>query len=291
MNNKMALLFLATVAGNCQAQPFIDIVSAQLANSPPKGFWHQKNTGNHFTQYAVNTNIPVVVKKQAATIVFSPSFEQWNIQINGITSLPSVLQSLALPVTVIKTLSPKWSLTVSALPRWNGYTQRLFQNSFQLGFATLLSVKQRPSVTYKWGLYYNSEFSGTFIMPLLGIDWQINKKNRLFGVLPGEMNLEHRLSNRFYWGGSFKAITNTYRVGAVNNANMPEFARIDDNQLLLFADYYGTKNIVFTLKAGHSVFRRLRLGAENASAKYYYREKMNDNLVVKLSMAYRVQLR
>ncbi|HKO82109.1 MAG TPA: hypothetical protein VJU78_16995 [Chitinophagaceae bacterium] len=61
--------------------------------------------------------------------------------------------------------------------------------------------------------------------------------------------------------------------------------------MAVFADIRLYKNIVVTLEAGHSVFREFRLGIEDADPKYFFNEKMNDNLFLKVSLAYRLRFR
>ena len=51
-------------------------------------------------------------------------------------------------------------------------------------------------VSFKFGLYYNKEFFGNYFMPLIGLDWKIDAKNNLFGVLPGYMIFEHRVTSK-----------------------------------------------------------------------------------------------
>lgn len=54
-------------------------------------------------------------------------------------------------------------------------------------------------------------------------------------------------------------------------------------------DIYLIKNIVFNIEAGHSIFRRVRLGIENAKPKYYYKDNLNDGMLLKASLAYRLR--
>ena len=223
-------------------------------------------------------------------IVFSPFYERWNIDIQSV-DLPNSIHSLALPVSFVKPLTRQWALTTTIITRWNGYGKKIFDNSFQIGGAALATYKKSRNLSYKFGIYYNNEFSGTFIMPLLGIDWQINEKNNLFGVLPGHLVFENKVNKKLYWGVSFRAITNTYQAGYVNRSLIPKYLRIEDNQLSVFADIWLDKKIVLNLEAGHSIFRDFKLGIENADEKYYFTEKVNDDLLLKVSLAYRLRLR
>lgn len=285
------ILFILFIGQTSNCQPYLDLVNIRYQNSPDAGVWRRENTANHFQYFNTSFNFPLIFKKDSSMIVFSPFYDCWNIKIQSLPDLPKTIQSLAMPVSLIKPLSRQWALTTTIIPRWNGYRKKMFDNSFQIGGAILASYKKQRNLTYKFGIYYNSEFSGTFIMPLLGIDWQINEKNNLFGVLPGHLVFEHKVNKRFYWGGSFRAITNTYQAGYVNLSAIPKYVRIEDNQLAIFADFYFHKNIAVNLEAGHSVFRKFRFGIENADPKYYFSEKMNDNILLKASLAYRLRFR
>jgi hypothetical protein len=285
------LLFSATITAN--GQPFLDIVNMRYQHSPDAGL-NGGNNSNHFSYSNVSLNLPLVFKKDSSMIVFSPFTDRWNIYGKGITDAPdqeNLFYSLALPLSYIAPLSAKWTLTLTGIPRWNGYKSHWFENSFQFGASVLTTYKKSNTLRYKFGAYYNGEFFGTFLIPLVGIDWQINAKNNLFGILPGYMIFEHKVSKRFYWGASFRSINNSYQDGYVSRSTIQKYIRIQDNQLAAFTDFYLSKNIVLNLEAGHSVGRRLRLGTEQGRPKYHVAEKMNNNLLLKASFAYRLRLR
>jgi hypothetical protein len=284
-----------------QAQPYIDIASLNYVHSPDAGIWRRNNDHNHFDFFSAAFNLPFVLKKDSSIFLVSPFIERWNISftkaIGNYTDLPSHLNSIVLPATFIKQLSANWHLTASVIPRWNGGTDAVFKNSFQLGGAILASYRKSSALVFKLGLYYNSELSGAFFMPLLGIDWEINSRNNIFGVLPGKLVFEHKAAAHFYWGFNFKAITNTYDAGFIiyntNNgaAANDKYLRIDDNQLGLYADYYLCKHLVLNFELGHSVLRKMRIGLKNPALKYFYTNKTNDDLLLKLSLNYRIRFK
>ena len=132
-------------------------------------------------------------------------------------------------------------------------------------------------------------------MPLVGLDWKIDAKNNLFGVLPGNMIFEHKVTPRFYYGFAFRAFTNSYRQefivdpsALILEAN--NYLRIDDNPLGIYADTYLSKKIVLSAEAGYTILRRYRYGfkSENVHIKTDYK---NDNFYFKASLAYRLRFR
>ena len=278
------LLFFITT----DAQPMIDLVNIKYSQSPDGGLIRRNNQHATFDHLSINLNLPFIFKKDSSAIVFSPFTEIWNIEIAEVPFVHEQFQSLALQTSFIKPVSQNWTITLSAIPRWNGYNGHWFNNSFQMGGAFLASYRKTSMLKYKIGIYYNSEFSGAFVIPLLGVDWRVNANNNIFGVLPGNLSWEHKASQRIYYGVVFRAVTNSYRSGFINNQSY--FMRIDDNQLSLYADLYVAKKIVLTVEAGHSVLRKIRFGYKGGDEKYFYKNKVNDNLLFRAALAYRLRL-
>ena len=152
------------------------------------------------------------------------------------------------------------------------------KTKMQVGGAFIISKKRDEKLTWKLGIYINNELFGLFVMPLAGIDWKINGRNNLFGVLPGNLTYEHKISNHFYYGSNFRAITNSY-------TKSNSYWRIDENQLGLYLDTYFNKNFVLNMEAGHSLLRKIRTGIKGISK---LDEKVNDNLYFKISFLYRL---
>ncbi|MBL7744328.1 MAG: hypothetical protein JNN00_12705 [Chitinophagaceae bacterium] len=284
----ITLLILWNEIAACQ--PYLDLINIRCQAGHDVGLG-SNNSSNKFSYYNASLNLPLIFKKDSSMIVLSPFAERWDISSNDLNNLPGSLQSFAFPVTTIFPISSNWTIGVTTIPRWNGYESKVFDNSFQLGAAVLATYKKGNNIRYKFGLYYNDEFSGAFFMPLFGIEWRINEKNNLFGVLPGHLVFEHKVANRFYYGASFRSITNTYQAGYINYSLIRKYLRVQDNQLALFADIYISKNILLTLETGHSVVRKFRLGVEKEKPKYFIDKKMNPGLLFKAFLAYRIRFR
>ena len=116
-------------------------------------------------------------------------------------------------------------------------------------------------------------------MPLIGLDWRINKRNILYGLLPGSLSYEHTINKNFYYGANLRAVTNSYAV-----AN--QYWRINENQFGLYLDTYMNKNFVFNIEAGHSAFRKIETGIKHI---YKYNSNVKDNFYLSVSFGYRVR--
>lgn len=278
------VLFIAnTIIVTClfsnktMAQPYLDIANFKYSASPNAGLINQNKNDATIQFYGIGTNLPLQFNNKKDAVIFSPFFETWSSKINN--NNQQNYYSVALPVSLSKTIpNTKWSFLLTGIIRMNDSSINK-RTTMQLGGAFIVSNKRNEKLTWKLGLYVNNELFGLFIMPLAGIDWKINERNNLFGILPGSLTYEHKINEHFYYGANFRAITNSY-------AKSNSYWRIDENQLGLYLDTYFNKNLVLNIEAGHSLFRKIRTGEKHISKAD---ANANDNLYFKLSFAYRLR--
>jgi hypothetical protein len=275
-------LFLIVAVSSIKAQPYIDLVNIRYTSSPDAGIINHNQKPIVLNYFNASTTLPLLFRNKKDAIIFSPFYEEWSFAMNGIDSFQKEHRSLALPVSLLKSIDKNWSVLITPIVRINDTVIRT-KSKWQFGGALLATHKSADGkFTYKFGVYINGELFGLFVMPLVGIDWQISPKTDLFGVLPGNLTLEHKANTHFYYGAAFRAITNSYTdIHA-------RYWRIDENQLGIFADYYLSKNIVLNAELGHSLFRKVRTGIKNEGNTDWM---ANDNAYLKLSLAYRIRFR
>jgi len=275
---KRLLFILLFLGGKIFSQPYIDPLDVRYMNASHNA----SKSATPFTHLYIGSDLPIKLKNKGF-LVFSPSYESWNIDsASGKNYLPEV-NSVALPVSIIIPLnSGKWSVTATVMPRINSEGLKI-TNSFQLGGAFLANYKMKDQVKLKFGLYVNNEFFGIFVMPLVGIEWQINERDNIFGVLPGRLTYEHRLNKIFYTGVTFRAITNSYRLDQEN------YLRIDDNQISAYIDFYVTKHMVFSGEGGYGILRKLRSGT-GYNKNYLIDYNWGDGIYFKMCASYRIRL-
>jgi len=250
-------LALSLLSNMGKAQPYIDLVQGFFQGAPPT------TETKTFTHYRFQANLPIVMKKSKDIILINPIWEGRSIVFKDAPSSTTRLNGFITWFTYTRQLGKGRSLTLAAIPRWNGEPSIQWSQGFQMGGAGLYTWRQNPKLEFKVGLYYNREFFGNFFIPLAGLDWTFNKKDRLFGTLPGFLTYEHRINDRVAWGGAFRTFTNSYRLYVPPYANPTrprDYFRVDDNQLGAYADLYLTPKWVLNLEAGFSILRKLRLG-------------------------------
>jgi len=283
MANKIIIcLVVCCCCNTSSAQPYLDLVSTSAQWTPNPGVYGSDEGANVLKKRNINVNAPVVVR-DSSLIVIGGSLDFWKV---GVMYVDTVnLNGITASATFVKPLTKKVSSALSILARWNGSQWFDFHKSNQVGGALLVTFKQNINFKYRVGLYYNKEFFGSFLMPLGGIEWKINSQNIIYGVLPGNMTWENKVTKDFYWGLCFRAITTSYRN---NPGSAPhQFIRINDNQVNSFADVYLTKHLVLSGELGYSLFREVRTGETGRKVKYNPRHDMDDNLLLRIGLSFR----
>lgn len=268
------------------AQPLLDLAQVTYWSSPGENSEPKK-----FNMMRAHVTLPFINKKDSSAFVINPIWEERWIQATD-TNRNVNLRGMITWFTYTRNLGKKWALMVTAIPRWNGEPSVQFSQGFQLGGAFLLTRKFRPGLHVKAGLYYNKELFGNFFLPLFGIDWQINKKMNLYGILPGNLTFEYKVRDRFAWGGAFRTFTSSYRILEGSLTGYDDFVRINDIQLGVFGDWYLTKNIVLNLEGGHTIVREISSSLEGQSGiNNLHMLGDKDNFYIKASLQYRLRFR
>ena len=259
------------------AQPYVDPFQVRYMYA----LRNNNTPATPFTHLYAGSDLPIRFKG-GALLLLSPYYEQWSIDSADTKEIYPTVKSLAFPVGLVMPIhDTKWAITVIPIVRTNG--EKLFgDNTFQFGGPVFASFARKPDQKFRFGVYVNAEFFGLFIIPLLGCDWRIDDRNYLFGVLPGRLTFEHKWTEKFYGGATFRAPTTSYRLSDGS------FIRLDDNQLSLYVDYYVAKHICVTLEPGYGVIRRIRTGVN--TEEYLTKVKWGDGMFIKLSAAYRIRL-
>ena len=276
---KKAILFIFLFPLILKAQPFLDIASVYYQYSAAD---KPVNKNTVYTDL-LSASLTLPFKVDSDYIVVNPVYENFSLTF-PLTFVDRQYHTVYLPLTLLHRWNARWKTAFVFIPRFTWQPDmRKRTRDMQYGGALLTSYQRKPTLKYKIGLYYNSEYFGPFFMPLLGIDWNINSKWNLFGVLPGSMNLEYKFSRLMHAGILFRSITNSYRTLGDN------FIRINDNHLKFFLDFYLTKNNVITAEAGHTLFREYKSGQRISGETDYYKMNVTDGLLFRVGYSFRIR--
>jgi Domain of unknown function (DUF6268) len=205
----ICFLFISLLAAcsESSAQYYTELFSLNQ-----QSYLYRSPTSLQLSNLACNAVIPIV-RKNGDVFLIRNSFEQIEIQQSAATDK---LWSLALPMGYQWT-SKKWSnlrwLSL-VIPKWAGGNHRSFSDAsgWQYGIYALATWTKSPTFKYKLGMYINQEFFGTFVVPLIGLDWKVNERFQIFGTLPNSMKLHYQLKpNRWNIALAYRSMTRSFR--------------------------------------------------------------------------------
>ncbi len=265
------------------AQPFIDIISVSGMHS--RGF-EKPDSDSSFrgTDYlSAELSLPFKIKKDILAI--SPSWTELNI--HSVNTNDLKIRSVSIPLAYVRQWKNENQKTNFVFIIRSNQSEKAGagNSAFQFGGAVIHTIKKSENLKFKLGAYYNSEFFGPFILPLAGIDWTINDRLNLYGVLPGSMNLEYFINKRFSTGINFRSYTASYRLGN------DHFIRINDNHLKVLMDFYLFPKHILSLEAGHSALRKYRTGIRADGKNVYVGTMLTDGYLIKFSYSYRIRFK
>jgi hypothetical protein len=288
----ITFLVSVLICARVSAQPVLDIARFNYSYSPESGLGEKENP-LHSQFFNMNVTLPIELKKGGDAFIINPFFEHNQGEVSG-NDFHVVSKGLFVGFRK-KDLFPQWDLLTSFIVRRNKEAEKDVEDDWQYGGALLATWRKDEFTSIKLGAYYNKEFFGNFFVPLIGIDWQINSRNNLFGVLPGSLWFEHKVSQKVFYGGTFRALTNSYRLQTIDpcasgDCSGKNYLRIDDNQLGVFADWYPAKRIVVTGETGYTILRRYRYGFKGDDV-HLQTDYKNDNFYFRASLSYRLRFR
>ncbi|MCE3279157.1 MAG: hypothetical protein K0S44_1348 [Bacteroidetes bacterium] len=251
MKQLITISFIILSSVSSFSQPFADVLSA---NYQTFGSTHDSVPGqkNRTDDYFLNFFLPKVFKN-GNTLLIRLNGETINSTIYPDSAYSYRLSSIALPVG-FKFLSKnkKWETIVIAVPKIaSDFRDKTDGYDWQFGGIFLEQFLAKENLKIKLGLYYNREAFGNFFMPLVGVDWKINKRLKLYGVIPSNYRFEiNIIKDRLYAGLCYKAATRSFRLSQKNNY---DYVRYDEQQIKLFIDCFAYKKLLVFFDAGYSI--------------------------------------
>jgi hypothetical protein len=236
--------------------------------------------GNTFTmqQPIVDVGFPVYKDFSAAhPILIKTGIRYQGLFLSGEQNIGSnEFQSITVPLLLNYSLSRTTSISFvglatigSDLKRSIGAEDILYTAGVRIGF--------RPSKSFRYGitLAYISNYSGKFLLPLPDIDWTINNKLSLTGIIPARASLKYKLSEMQSLGITASLNGSMYRL---NDEAKDQYLHLQQNSAGLIYDLKLSQRWKLNLVAGHTFSQRLETFNINQKVPFDGFTKLNDRV-------------
>lgn len=294
----LLVLFYVCKVTHIYAQDYIDIASFSAVHSPNNAEGNTLERVNISETYTT-IRLPLVLKNKDIVIVgMSGTSLSFHKRYEPLHSNKFYTGTLQLGYT--KKWNERFQTLVMALPKVSSDFDDISSRDFQIGGILLCTFIKNEKFKYKLGAYYNHEYFGPLILPIIGLDWRPSEKTSVFGNLPINFTIDRKLSNRFSAGLYFQAINMSYRLSERYNH---QYLQKYSQELSLYLDTYLASKIVLTLKAGRSIGRSYHFYDENqrhvarsmflsiGERNLPLNDEIRDGFLFEMKLAYRVSIK
>ncbi|MCH2224390.1 MAG: DUF6268 family outer membrane beta-barrel protein [Crocinitomicaceae bacterium] len=261
---KFSALLIFLMSFQVFSQNWIDIASISLKSSPYNKLDNSKDQIN-FSSTSINLKIPVVIKNDNA-IILGIEHQANSISSNQDRFTPLYFQSSMLQMGYLQNWNKKHKSLFMTMTRLNSGYQNVNSEQLQIAGLFLSTSKRSQNFNWKYGMYFNTEFSGSMFVPLFGFNWKINDHWRLKTVLPINLELSYQHQKGLRSGLFFEGINASYRISNKHGVSN-EYIDKADNNINLFSEINLGKKIWLHGKIGHSILRKYKVYSNNEKIK------------------------
>lgn len=253
------LLSLTCIPIGSLGQDYVDLARMDYNWAQPRPY-HDSSLGeNQPVEFTADIITPKVLNERF-TLLSGLTYENLHLQIQPYefnSSLHNFMLKAGLKVNHSQHLSANYLL----LPRISSALNSLTNDDLQFG-ALALWKYQPKSIAYKWGLFYNSEFFGPFIVPIFGFYLKQNQWEWNF-ALPISADVNYELKTNQKLGLKFTGSNKSYHLNREPNQYLVKI----NNEI---GPYYqlalGKLNL--QIQAGTSFLRSYRTYTYDDRVKY-----------------------
>jgi hypothetical protein len=177
--------------------------------------------------------------KVAPKTMLAINFNHFYFNVKDEAEMPSDIASpiqingFILRAGIIQELGNGGKIQLLAAPRLMSDFQNLEGNSFQMGGLISYQNDLSESLNLGFGVMYNQEFFGPYLVPLFLLDWQASDRWYIEGMIPVTFKVHYRVSDGFEVGFNHFGLITSYRLG--NEAYAGDYMERQSIDLSLFA--------------------------------------------------------
>ncbi len=280
------------------AQPNIDIVSfssqhffSTYSDSSKNGMYTQDNFLSIFLPIKFGKGHVFMVRLNAEQLIVSRTLGQGNAPFAAPPQLNYSLYSLSMPIGLqLQSKNEKWKFMGTVIPKLNSDFKDNLNYDMQVGGIGLVTRVFNPKLQVRLGAYYNSEYWGTFILPLVGVDWKASDKFRMYGTLPSNYRFEFKLGEKMYTGLGFRSFQRSFRLEKKYD---DDFVRIRESQLKIFFEGFVVGKILIGIDVyrtiGYNLIRYDYFDTKTEKSGLPVFTKSSDAFGATLNLAYRIR--
>jgi hypothetical protein len=254
----IAMLFIL-LPGLSFGQGYIEGVNISYEGMPlkiqtPRG--DQKFTGSNFK---ISTTVPIFLSPDKSKyLLVGANLEAFDFGGTHPDFEVKTVYSISPTVGFSTMLSRKFNLTTILMPFMNSDYKEVKKSDIRFGAVVRGTYKVSDYLSWKATLGYRKQFYGPQYIVLVGLDWKVDDKWRVFGDLPSAATISYSISEKANAGFNLSVQQTSYRLN--NQDRYFEYNSVNPG---LFAEYYVAKKWAIRGTAAYSLIRNMEIYNKN----------------------------
>ncbi len=194
---------------------------------------YEETYNGNATEMGSMINLAAPISLSERTMWFtSLNYFYWNVDNDESMPIdicnPINIHGFILRTGIIKRLSNDDELQLLFAPRLMSDLKNISSDHFQWGALAMYKKKFNQRLSMAFGAMYNQELFGSYLVPLVDLDWQLSGKWSITGMLPVYSKIKYKVNDNFDLGIAHFGLITSYKLGAPeNNGDYIERSSID----------------------------------------------------------------
>lgn len=251
------VVFCTLLTTALSAQSRIDILTISGAVGMPSAY--QQPLDGKATESNLLINLKLPIKFNEKTIWYNDfTYSGFNVT-NDLDVKPTEyltamrMHGFILQTGIVQRINDRNGFQLLAVPRYMTDFKDGGNENWQWGGIGLFEHRYHDRLLMRYGALYNQELFGPLLVPLVYLDWQINDKWSMVGLMPINLRISYKVNEKLSTGLNHFGFITTYRLGQEEfNGDYIERNSIDET---LFARWNTTGNFFIEVRFGYSLSR------------------------------------
>lgn len=204
------LLFLTERASG---QGYIEGMNVHYESSPVTIKETDPEQSSTLHTFRVSTGVPVfLTQDKSRYLIIGAGFELLNF--SGTHPAFPVKNVYGIQPTIgfTQKINSKLTMRYVFLPALNSDFDDVSFSDIKLGGIVQAVYSRKPGLSWRATLGYRDQWFGPQIIALIGLDWKVNEKWRIFGDAPRDLTIAYTLNQKNYAGFTLEAVNTSYKL-------------------------------------------------------------------------------
>ncbi|SFN49472.1 hypothetical protein SAMN05428949_3029 [Chitinophaga sp. YR627] len=256
------IAIITLLSGPAFSQGYIEGVNISYEHMPMKietPHGDQKFTGSNFK---IATTIPIfLTPNKSKYLLVGGNLEAFNFSGTHPDFDVKRVYSISPTLGYSTMVNRSFNLTFLFTPTMNSDYKDVKTADINFGAVVRGSWKVSENLTWRGILGYRRQFYGPQYVVLLGMDWKVNDKWRIFGDLPHSTTVSYAVNEKVNTGFNLFVQQSTYRLK--NQQRYFEYNTVNPG---LFAEYYVSPKWAVRATAAYTLIRNMEIYNKNDKA-------------------------